>query len=51
MHIFPDEVSRAQSISDRKIGEHEIASRIVESSSESGDAETLAGSSAHENVD
>jgi hypothetical protein len=49
--IFPHEPSRAQSISDRQVGEHEVSAWVGESLPEAGDAEGLAGRSAHEKVD
>jgi hypothetical protein len=49
--IFPNEPSRAQAISDRQVGEHEVASGVGESLSQAGNAEALTGSSSDQKVD
>jgi hypothetical protein len=48
--IFPDNPSRSEPSSDCQVGEHEVPARVFESLSQSCDAEGLAGSSAHENI-
>jgi hypothetical protein len=48
--IFPDNPPRSEPSSDCKVGEHEVPARVFESLSQSCDAEGLAGSSAHENI-
>jgi hypothetical protein len=49
--IFPHEPSWAQSISDRQVGEHEIASWVGKSLSQAGNAEALTWSSSDQKVD
>jgi len=48
--IFPDNPPRSEPSSDCQVGEHEVAAWVFESLSQSCDAEGLAGSSAHENI-
>lgn len=49
--VFPDNPARPQSASKAAKLDGQIATRVLQSSSPSGDAETLAGRSARENID
>ncbi len=49
--VFPYQPAGPISCSNGKIGKHEVATRVCQSFSESGDAEALAGSSADEKID
>jgi hypothetical protein len=48
--VFPDNPFRLVSVCNSEVGEHEVATRISQSFSESGNAEALAGSPADEDV-
>ena len=48
--VLPDQPAGPISASNVSIGEHEVATRIIQSFSEAGDGEGLAGSSAHKEL-
>jgi hypothetical protein len=49
--VLPNQPLGAVALSNGAKDEHEVATRVIQSLSESGDAETLAGSSSDENID
>jgi hypothetical protein len=50
-HVLPNHPLGASSFNERKIDQREVATWVVQSRSETGDAEGLAGSSSDENID
>jgi hypothetical protein len=50
-HVLPNQPLGPISVSNGKIGEHEVATRVIQPFSESCDAEGLTGSSSDENID
>jgi len=49
--VFPNQPLGPISVSNRKVGKHEVATRVSQSCSKSCDAKTLAWGSSHKNVD